>query len=144
MKRLHYIQHVPFETPGSIIDWARTSGVALSSSHMYKDESFPDTGAFDLLVVMGGSMGVQDGAKYKWLKAEKDFIETALKADKPVLGICLGAQLLADVLGAGVRKNRDKEIGWFPVTTTTENASITATQFLPTFVLLGSDMFLFV
>ncbi len=131
MKRLHYIQHVPFETPGSILDWATTAGVTLTSTRMFKDEPLPRLESLDCIVVMGGPMGVNDITRFKWLKAEKNFIETAVKIGKPVLGICLGAQLLADVLGAGVRKNRYKEIGWFPLTTTKENESIAATQFLP-------------
>lgn len=113
------------------MDWAKSNGVSLSSTRLYHDDPFPDTREFDLLVVMGGPMGVHDEAKYKWLKSEKDFIETAVKADKPVLGICLGAQLLADVLGSSVRKNTYNEIGWFPVTTTTENNSTDATRSLP-------------
>lgn len=131
MKRLHYIQHVPFETPGSIVDWANTSGVSLSSTRTFENEPMPDPDTFDILVVMGGPMGVHDDAKYGWLKAEKNLIESTVEADKPVLGICLGAQLLADVLGARVFQNSHKEIGWYSVTTTAENGSVHATGTLP-------------
>jgi GMP synthase-like glutamine amidotransferase len=66
-------------------------------------------------VVMGGPMGVHDEAELPWLRDEKRAIEAALKRGAAVLGVCLGAQLLAHVLGAEVAPNRAKEIGWFPV-----------------------------
>lgn len=131
IKRLHYIQHVPFETPGSIIGWANANSVSLSATHVYHDELFPDPDEFDLLVIMGGPMGIHDEAKYGWLKPEKDFINAAIEANKPVVGICLGAQLVANVLGASVRKNKYKEIGWYPVNVTMENGSIDVTRSLP-------------
>ena len=70
---------------------------------------------FDWLVVMGGPMNVYEELQYPWLAAEKAFIGRAIESNKMVLGICLGAQLIADVLGAGISANRQKEIGWFPV-----------------------------
>ena len=60
-------------------------------------------------------MGIYDEEEYPWLKREKLFLSKVIQTEKPVLGICLGAQLVADVLGAAVRGNKDKEIGWFPV-----------------------------
>jgi GMP synthase (glutamine-hydrolysing) len=69
---------------------------------------------------MGGPMGIYDEAEHPWLIAEKKFIEQAVAAGKIVLGICLGAQLIADVLGAGVYRNRHREIGWFDVQRTSE------------------------
>ncbi len=118
--KIHYIQHVPFETPANILNWAVEKGYSLSGTHLYKGDSLPDVNTFDFLVVMGGPMGVYDENKYTWLKEEKKFIEKAIKEDKKVLGICLGAQLIADVLGAKVYKNKYKEIGWFPVYLTQE------------------------
>jgi len=70
----------------------------------------------DWLIVLGGPMSVSDEKKYPWLAAEKRFIEKAIGNAKRVIGICLGAQLIANVLGARVYRNRFKEIGWFPVT----------------------------
>ena len=60
-------------------------------------------------------MGVHDEAEFPWLGAEKSFIRACIDNDKTVLGICLGAQLIADVMGAQVRRNEQTEIGWFPV-----------------------------
>jgi GMP synthase-like glutamine amidotransferase len=113
--RLHYIQHVPYETPGSILDWAGENKIKVTATKTYENQDFPDVNDFDFLVVMGGPMGVYDEKEFPWLKTEKLFIEKTIKAGKGVLGICLGAQLLACILGSKVTKNRYKEIGWYPV-----------------------------
>lgn len=116
--RIHFIQHEPLEGPAGILDWAVSQGASTSFTHIYGGDGFPHPDSFDWLVVMGGSMGAYEDDKFPWLKTEKAFIETALKYDKTVLGICLGAQILANVLGASVKKNAFKEIGWFPITLT--------------------------
>ncbi len=71
-------------------------------------------------MLMGGPMNIYEEVKYPWLANEKRFIEKAISAGKAILGVCLGAQLIADVLGAKVRRNRYEEIGWFPVWKTQE------------------------
>jgi GMP synthase-like glutamine amidotransferase len=70
---------------------------------------------FDLLVVMGGPMGVHDHRDYPWLAAEKALIGQAIDSLRAVIGICLGAQMIAEVLGGRVRQNHERAIGWFPV-----------------------------
>jgi len=112
---IHYLQHVPFEGLGSMDSWFRKGGHQLSSTPLYKNQALPDPDDLDWLVVMGGPMGVHDEFEHSWLKNEKRFIERAIKAGKIVLGVCLGAQLIADVLGARVFRNRHREIGWFPI-----------------------------
>lgn len=82
----------------------------------FEDPTLPDADDLDLLVIMGGPMSVNDEAGYPWLAAEKQFIRKAIEKDKAVIGICLGAQLIANALGAAVRPNGTKEIGWFPIT----------------------------
>jgi GMP synthase-like glutamine amidotransferase len=114
-KRIHSFQQVPFEGPGVIETWAGSRGHAISTTSFFKGQNPPDPEQFDWLVVMGGPMGVHDDSDYPWLKIQKQAIEAALRASKVVLGICLGAQLVADVLGAEVRPNAYKEIGWFPL-----------------------------
>jgi GMP synthase-like glutamine amidotransferase len=115
MKKLHYFQHVPFENLGLIEDWANANGFVVSSTRFYQDATIPIPEDADWLVVMGGPMGVDDHDVHPWLADEKRAIGQAIEAGKVVLGICLGAQLIAEVLGAAVRKNAFKEIGWFPV-----------------------------
>jgi len=123
VKRIHCIEHAPFETPGHITDWVVERGHSFSCTRAYLGELFPKLEAFDALVVMGGPMGANDESQFEWLADEKRLIEHALRADKHVLGVCLGAQLMASVLGARVYRNRFKEIGWFPVHATEEGRS---------------------
>lgn len=113
--RAHFLQHVSFEGPGSIEPWLRSAGWEMTSTPFFKTAAFPDLDKIDFLVVMGGPMSVHDEDKFPWLSREKRFIHEVIDSGKPVLGICLGAQLIAQVMGAKVYKNRLKEIGWFPV-----------------------------
>lgn len=114
--RIHTIQHVAFEGLGSIEDWARAQGAAIGYSRMFADEQLPELTAFDWLIVLGGPMNIYQDDRYPWLRREKTFIKAAIAAGKVVLGICLGAQLIADVLGGAVSRNPHREIGWFPLT----------------------------
>ncbi len=118
--RIHYLQHVHFEDPANIFKWAKEKGHSIKGSRLFFNEPFPDIDDFDLLLVMGGPMGIYDEEDFPFLKEEKRFIEKSISRGKKVLGICLGAQLIADVLGGKVYKNRYKEIGWFPVFKTKE------------------------
>lgn len=114
---IHFIQHVPFESPGYILEWAQDKGFSTSFTRLYESAEFPPVESINWLVVMGGPMSVHDDDKYSWLAAEKAYIRSAIDAGKKVLGICLGSQLIAGVLGAAVYKNDQKEIGWWPVQT---------------------------
>lgn len=111
----HYVQHVPFEGLGSIDAWLQAAGYRISHTRLYQTADFPDPAGIDLLIVMGGPMSVNDEDVFGWLALEKRFIRDAIRAGTSVLGICLGAQLIASALGARVYKNTVKEIGWFPV-----------------------------
>lgn len=98
--------------------WLRDQGSQVTATRFYHGETLPEVGDLDVLIVMGGPMGADDEARYPWMAAEKHFIEQCLHADKKVLGVCLGAQLIARVLGAPVSRNPEREIGWFPVQST--------------------------
>jgi GMP synthase-like glutamine amidotransferase len=112
--RIQVLQHVPFEGPGAIGRWAEARGHPLAVTEAWR-EAMPGVGSFDALVVMGGPMGVHDEADLPWLRGEKALIRAAIAADRMVVGVCLGAQLMADVLGARVYRNTHREIGWLPV-----------------------------
>ncbi|HEY9191073.1 MAG TPA: type 1 glutamine amidotransferase [Sulfurovum sp.] len=113
--RAHYLQHVAFEGLGSIASWLQNAGYEVSSTPFFNSGVLPEIEEIDLLIVMGGPMSVNDGSEYPWLGKEKAFIRSAIEAGMPVLGICLGAQLIADAMGGEVFQNPEKEIGWFPV-----------------------------
>ena len=111
----HIFQHVPFEGPGSIEPWLREKGFDISYTHFYNSSELPGLNDVDFLIIMGGPMSVNDEAGFPWLVAEKQFIRDFIKTGKPVLGICLGSQMIASALGAKVYPNLEKEIGWFTV-----------------------------
>jgi GMP synthase-like glutamine amidotransferase len=113
--RAHYFQHVPFEGLGSIEPWLQAAGYEITNTRFFKSAEFPDLKKIDLLIIMGGPMSVNDEDKFPWLVSEKQFICEAINSGKPVLGICLGAQLIASARGARVYRNDAKEIGWFPI-----------------------------
>lgn len=118
--RIHYLQHVPFEDLANIESWARSRGHDLSRTMLFSDEKLPEMDQFDWLIIMGGPMNIYEEDKYPWLAREKEFIRRAIASDRIVLGICLGAQLMADVLGSSVLRNEYREIGWFAVSLTEE------------------------
>lgn len=113
--RVHYLQHVPFETLGAIEPWLRAAGCRLTQTRFFDSASLPDLTHFDFLVVLGGPMSVNEEAEFPWLIEEKGFIRECIGGGKRVLGVCLGAQLIASASGARVYPNQFKEIGWFPV-----------------------------
>jgi GMP synthase-like glutamine amidotransferase len=118
--RIHSRQHEPFEGLGNIEVWAKNKGHSISRTLLFKNEKLSENSNFDWLVIMGGSMNIYEEDKFPWLREEKNFIAKAIAANKILLGVCLGSQLIADVLGGKVSKNKFKEIGWFPVSLTRE------------------------
>lgn len=114
--RLHSFEHVPFEDLAQIGVWAAQHGHRVSRTRFYAADPLPLISEIDWLVIMGGPMNIYEEDQYSWLAQEKAAIAEAIQQGKLVLGICLGAQLIADVLGGVVRRNAQREIGWFPVT----------------------------
>jgi GMP synthase-like glutamine amidotransferase len=114
--RVHVCQHVQFEGIGSIAAWASARRAEVSHSRLWeKGASLPRPADFDMLILMGGPMSANDEGLHPWLRAEKRLVAAAIEAGHPVLGICLGAQIIAAALGARVYANPRKEIRWFPV-----------------------------
>jgi GMP synthase-like glutamine amidotransferase len=111
----HFFQHVPFEGLGSIGPWLEAHRAVVTATRFFAEPVLPEAESLDLLVVMGGPMSVNDVELHPWLDAEKRFIARAIRQGKAVLGVCLGAQLIAAALGGRVYPNGEKEIGWLPV-----------------------------
>ncbi len=119
--RAHILQHVPFESPGSILTALQALGADVGDDAAAMRESVcRPRRDVDLLVVMGGPMSVNDEADYPWLVDEKALVADAIANGRAVLGVCLGAQVIASALGYRVFKNREPEIGWFPIQPTVE------------------------
>ena len=118
--RLHWLQHVPFENAANIGVWAQDRGYVVTHTQLYTDQALPPIEEIDMLAIMGGPMNIYQHRDHPWLLKEKRFIERAVGAGIPMIGVCLGAQLIADVLGAKVTQNPQVEIGWFPVQLTLE------------------------
>lgn len=116
MKTLHIFQHVDFEGAGAIADWCHKNSIQIQWTRLWqRDAQLPSPESIDHLLVLGGPMGVYDEDIYEWLADEKDFLRRYLALDRPLLGICLGAQLIAEALGSIVYPNTHKEIGFFPI-----------------------------
>lgn len=116
MKNLLAIRHVPFEDLGSLAEPLAQAGYSIR----YVDAPTADFAAlskvkWDVLVVLGGPIGVNDAADYPFMVPELRFVEARLKAGLPLLGICLGSQFIAKALGADVRRNSKVELGWKPL-----------------------------
>lgn len=129
--RLHVLQHVAFENAAMIGDWAEARGHELAATELFGDQRPPGIDDFDLLAVMGGPMSVHDTSRFPWLSLEKDLLRQVVEVRKPLIGVCLGAQLIAEVLGGGVSRNPEPEIGWFPVSMTEEGRRCAFTRHFP-------------
>jgi GMP synthase (glutamine-hydrolysing) len=103
------IQHVAFETPGLIVEWARENGHELRIIQVFAGDSLPAATSVSALIVLGGPMSALDPDK--WLAEERALIKAVVLANKPFFGICLGAQQLALAFGAEIVKTK-KEVGW--------------------------------
>ena len=113
--RVQWLQHANHEDLGCIAPWLARQGHTASVSRLWAGDATPAVSTFDALIVMGGPMNIYEYDAHPWLKPEKKLIREAIDAGLPVLGVCLGSQLIADVLGAPVTRNAHTEIGWFPV-----------------------------
>lgn len=112
---IHILQHTPTEPPGIIGEFLDNLGIPHMIIHLYETNELPKSPATHL-VVLGGPMNVYDEVEFPFLAEEKAVIRQFIREDKPVLGICLGAQLIASAQGAPVTRSL-AETGWYPITT---------------------------
>lgn len=131
--RIHVLQHVAYEDPGCIKIWAEQNRHPLATTHLYESDPLPELDQFDWLVILGGPMSVNDTEIHSWLDPEKSLIKKAIDAGKTVLGICLGAQLIASALGYAVYRNHETEIGWFPIQAESDSLLFSGTKSFTTF-----------
>ncbi len=112
--RIVAFRHVPFEGAGRLESVLLDRGVELEYADLYRPDAHdPDLAGAAALIVLGGPMSMNDDLP--WLRREQGLVERAIADGRPVLGICLGSQLLAQSLGAKVYRNQQKEIGWFNI-----------------------------
>jgi len=109
--KLLVLQHVPFEGPAAIKSWAERHNHTVIHHCCTQNTAYPNPADIDCCIILGGPMSVNDQSP--WMKPEIDFIKACIKADKFMLGICLGAQLIATAMHAPVSKSSHLEIGWF-------------------------------
>lgn len=123
MTRVLVIQHVPHEGLGTFEPVLRDAGCETVTLHAAApDVRWPLADAVQGVILMGGPMAVYDRQRHPWMQDELHFLRNALQQELPILGVCLGAQLIAHALGGQVTKSPQKEIGWHPLTTTPEAA----------------------
>ncbi len=112
--RILVLQHHPEEGPGTLGDFLLKKGADIKTVHAHKGEMPPgESAGFAALISMGGPMNVYEEERYPWLAEENRLLAQAAKAGLPVMGVCLGAQLLAKALGAKVVRSPGEEIGWY-------------------------------
>ena len=115
MKPVQVLQHVPFEGPGSIGDWLEAQRADADVTRLFAGDPLPRADEIGALIALGGPMSVNDEDALPWLRPEKQLVRDVVARGIPVLGVCLGAQLIASALGARVYRGSAPEIGWFPV-----------------------------
>jgi GMP synthase-like glutamine amidotransferase len=121
--RIRVLQHVAYEGPAAIGDWAAARGHDVAITRLDRGEALPAVADFDALVLMGGPMSANDETIYPWLAPEKRLVEAAAQGGRRILGVCLGSQITASALGKRVYAADAPEIGWFPVRVRAEAAA---------------------
>lgn len=118
--KVHYFQHIAGEGFGSCYEYLKKLNAQITATEFFAlpldrpldIEALPTVEEVDLLIIMGGTMSVNDEANFPWLKVEKRWLRRYLSLGKPALGLCLGGQLIANALGAAVSRNSEQELGW--------------------------------
>lgn len=113
--RIHALINYSMANLGTIEEWTKEKGFQITTTKVYETTKFPSADEFDLLIILGGTMGAYEEEDNPWLRQEKKFISSVIKQNKAVLGICLGAQLIAETIGGKVYPHVHEEIGWWDV-----------------------------
>lgn len=119
--RVHFVIHEAYEAPGAYLAWAALHGHEIALTKVYQFDPLPQVDDFDWLIVMGGPQSphsTKEEYPYYDAKAEIKLLQETIAADKPIIGVCLGAQLLGEAYGAPVEHSPEKEIGNFPIVLT--------------------------
>ena len=114
--RIHILQNSSETPPGTVLEWLKVSKREATVVKLYDGEKPPRAEDCDMVIVLGGPMNVDQTAEYPWLLDEKEFLRQMVQAKKTCLGICLGGQLLSQVLGGTVAKHEHWEVGWHAIT----------------------------
>ena len=142
--RLLVLQHLEIEGPGLFEQFAKERDLKIEIIRLYNQNALPQTKKGDLILIMGGPMGVKDigSDRYPWLKLESDFIKKELENERPIIGVCLGAQLLANAAGGDVEilkygypPKELPEIGWSQIFINKSNSDFKAIFEDPFYVL---------
>ena len=132
MKKLLVLQNIEREGPGLFLKIAKGKGFLPEIYNLSLGEKLPEANKEDLILIMGGPMSVRDinNEKYFWLREETEFIKRAIKNQISIIGVCLGAQLIAHVLGGKIERLKDKynkenkpEIGWYDISSIGEKSN---------------------
>jgi len=129
--KIHALINYSIADLGTIEEWANDEGHTITTSNAYENDTYPELHDLDMLIILGGIMGAYEEDKFPWLISEKKFIKKAIEANKIVLGICLGAQLIADVLGGKALPHTHQEIGWWKVKFNSESQNTPIFKNLP-------------
>lgn len=121
---IYCLQHVGFEGPARLADWAHSAGHRLILLRADLLTDWPEPAPNEGIIVLGGPMSVHDSATLPWLAAEKAWLKSALARGNRCVGLCLGAQLLAELLGGQVTRNPEPEIGWFALHLTEQGRAL--------------------
>ena len=120
--KVHFVLHETFEVPGAYLKWAQERGHQVTTTKVYENETLPESVYdIDFLIVMGGPQSPDEDREafpYYDPQAEIQLIQKAIKADRYIVGVCLGAQLLSVAYGAEYEHSPEREIGVFPITLT--------------------------
>ena len=121
-KRILIIQHIDIETPGIILNFMKEKGISFDCIKIENDNT--NLLDYDGLIIMGGPMSVNDKAQYSFIDQEIALVKHYLKLHKPILGICLGSQIIASALNSSIYRNSKQELGWHKISLSQTNNTI--------------------